>query len=216
MVPTCRPRLYVYDSLPARYRDDREGGYGAPLSSIRVTPLLPSLSGGTRLWHTPEFGLGELFLRRAEQYRCRTMDAERSDLFLIPAYSSRLHGRPTERMAEHGNMSALYARLRNLRVDRCASGSTNCSALEARGGADHLLINPRNGAAFERHPFAVSKSMRHVEQSVAPLHEPVHAQDIELSCPHSHPPRPPSNVFCSARRSSIIWTRDSGTSRCLT
>ena len=29
----------------------------------------------------------------------------------------------------------------------------NCSALEARGGADHILINPRNGAPYERHPI---------------------------------------------------------------
>ena len=37
-----------------------------------------------------------------------------------------------------------------------ASTSTDsafCSVLEARGGADHVIVNPRNGAVFESHPF---------------------------------------------------------------
>ena len=36
---------------------------------------------------------------------------------------------------------------------RSGPSSRNCSALEARGGADHILINPRNGAPYERHPI---------------------------------------------------------------
>ena len=48
----------------------------------------------------------------------------------------------------------MYRRLRRVRVTgRCPDrASSNCTALEARGGADHILINPRNGAAYENHP----------------------------------------------------------------
>ena len=86
----CRPRLYIYDELPTRYRDDHEGGFGAPASSL-ITPL-PHLPEGVRLWRTAEFGLGELFLQRARRYRCRTPDPARADLFFVPAFSSRQHG----------------------------------------------------------------------------------------------------------------------------
>ena len=149
-----RPRLFVYD-LPVRYRDDTEGGFGSPASPH--IPPLPHLADGVRLWRTGEFALGDLFLRRAQAYRCRTDDASRADLFFVPAFSSRQHNRPTERTAESGHLGALLRRLRRVRVygSRCAGGGdTNCSALEARGGADHIFINPRNGAPFERHPYA--------------------------------------------------------------
>ena len=43
MASPCRPRLYVYDSLPARYRDDREGGFGSPAPSS-VSPRASSAS----------------------------------------------------------------------------------------------------------------------------------------------------------------------------
>lgn len=151
----CRPSLYVYD-LPARYRDDREGGFGKPAANLTTfgTQPLPNV----RLWNTAEFALGDLLLQRAHGYRCRTHNADTADLFFVPAYSSRQHNRPTERLAEGGNLRALYSRLRNIRVSRCAafgSGADgNCSALEARGGADHILINPRNGASYENHPYA--------------------------------------------------------------
>ena len=154
---TCRPRLYVYD-LPARYRDDREGGFGKPYNHT-------SNPTGVQLWQTAEFALGDLLLHRATAYRCRTTDAQSADLFFVPAYSSRQHNRPTERLAEGGNLRALHSRLRKVQVNRCSmlalnGGPTggairgNCSALEARGGADHILINPRNGAPYESHPYA--------------------------------------------------------------
>ena len=43
-------------------------------------------------------------------------------------------------------------------TDSASTGSTStdsasCSVLEARGGADHVIVNPRNGAVFESHPF---------------------------------------------------------------
>ena len=146
------PLLYVYD-VPDRYRDDREGGFGNPASSrIARLPLLPD---GVRLWHTAEFGLGDLFLQRARSYRCRTKDPARADLFFVPAFSSRQHNRPTERLADGGHLSALFTRVRKIRISgRCAAAVHNCSALEARGGADHILVNPRNGAPYERHPYA--------------------------------------------------------------
>ena len=148
-----RPSLYIYN-LPDRYRDDREGGFGNPASS-KIAPL-PFLQPGVKLWHTAEFGLGELFTQRARAYRCRTNDPEVADLFFVPAFSSRLHNRPTERLAERGGiLTSLYERLRQIRVSgRCPNGAAhNCSALDARGGADHILVNPRNGAPYERHPY---------------------------------------------------------------
>ena len=57
MTVSCRPTLYIYD-LPPRYRDDREGGFGAPVSlGIRS---IQEYGSGVRLWQTAEFGLGEL------------------------------------------------------------------------------------------------------------------------------------------------------------
>ena len=147
----CRPRLYVY-SLPGRWRDDREGGFGSP--AVENLPPIPHLPPNVRLWQTGEFALGDLLLQRAHGYRCRTHDADAADLFFVPAYSSRQRNRPTERLAEGGKLSALYQRLRRIHVGRCASGASNCSALEARGGADHILVNPRNGASYERIPYA--------------------------------------------------------------
>ena len=38
-------------------------------------------------------------------------------------------------------------------TDSASTGSASCSVLEARGGADHVIVNPRNGAVFESHPF---------------------------------------------------------------
>ena len=53
----CRPRLYVYD-LPARYRDDREGGFGQAYNHTAV----PNPTG-VQLWQTAEFALGGLLLQ---------------------------------------------------------------------------------------------------------------------------------------------------------
>jgi hypothetical protein len=130
-------------------------------------------------------------MERARRYRCLTTDADMADLFLVPAFSSRIHNRPTEKSAEsremarelRGSLRAIFTRLRRVHVQRCSMhrraavaaiatskdpGASNpavsvfdpprrhgqnCSALEARGGADHILINPRNGAEFESHPL---------------------------------------------------------------
>ena len=154
MTVSCRPTLYIYD-LPPRYRDDREGGFGAPVSlGIRS---IQEYGSGVRLWQTAEFGLGELFLRRARAYRCRTGDAAHADLLFVPAFSSRQHNRPTERLAESGHLNTLYHRLQHIQGPCIGEGDTTvrkaCAALEARGGADHILVNPRNGATYETHPF---------------------------------------------------------------
>ena len=116
-----------------------------------------------------QFGLGGLFMQRARDYHCLTPNAEEADLFLVPAFSYKTHNRPTERNAESesaaralgGHLRAFFTRLRRIRVSRCngsgdgeGTARSNCSALAARGGADHILINPRNGAEFERHPLS--------------------------------------------------------------
>jgi hypothetical protein len=61
--------------------------------------------------------------------------------------------------------SGLIERLRSVAAPHCggrtlrrgaappSTDSASCSVLEARGGADHVIVNPRNGAVFESHPF---------------------------------------------------------------
>ena len=83
-------------------------------------------------------------------------------------------GRSNAELQSIVSASGLIKRLRSVAAPHCgsrtlrrgaapatdsastASTSTDsafCSVLEARGGADHVIVNPRNGAVFESHPF---------------------------------------------------------------
>lgn len=102
--------------------------------------------------HTPHTrATGHIMHERALQYRCRTKDPQRAHLFFVPAFSAHMANRRTEFCMEDtvDHERALYARLRAIVVTR--DGVTS-SALEARGGADHILVNPRNGADHEGAP----------------------------------------------------------------
>ena len=83
-------------------------------------------------------GLGDLFYSRALSYRCRTYDAAQADLFFVPAYTQDIDS-PSKCAEAPG---ALLRRLQAVRVG-------NASALERRGGTDHVLLNPRPGGYFE-------------------------------------------------------------------
>ncbi len=83
-------------------------------------------------------GLGDLFFSRALSYRCRTFDAAQADLFFVPAFTQDIDS-PSHCAEAPG---ALLRRLQAVRVG-------NVSALERRGGTDHVLLNPRPGGHFE-------------------------------------------------------------------
>ena len=143
----CRPRLYVYE-LPASYtRVHRTYEHRRNLSFALV-----DFPAGVKLTSTPMYSLALIFNERALAYRCRTRDPRTADLFYVPASNSEMTQRPSKACAEAasdvaargGHEGALYQRLREL------SGN----ALSARGGADHLFVNPRVGADyFETHPL---------------------------------------------------------------
>eukprot|EP00966_Prymnesium_polylepis_P282008 6516782-Prymnesium_polylepis.1 len=132
---TCRPRLYVHP-LPDSYRDvsSHDGPLGAPLVSS---------SGLYASDHHDH--IGPLLHERALAYSCRVHDPSTADLFFIPAYRSldRRQSRCAERVLEHetpppGNTS-LEESAREQFLSRLRP------ALDARGGADHVLLQPRLG-----------------------------------------------------------------------
>ena len=84
------------------------------------------------------YGLADLFYSRALSYRCRTFDAAQADLFFVPAFTQDIDS--SSNCAEAPG--ALLRRLQAVRVG-------NVSALERRGGTDHVLLNPRPGGHFE-------------------------------------------------------------------
>ena len=115
-----------------------------------------------KLWNSGQFSTAELMYRRALGHGCRTKNASIADLFFVPACSGALRASPVsagehcvvrvpkERVAA----SALLELLREVAAPTCnGRNAPPCSVLEARGGADHILVNPRR-AYFEGHPFA--------------------------------------------------------------
>ena len=146
--------------------------------------FLPGFPASVKLWNSGQFSTAELMFQRALSHGCRTDNASIADLFFVPAYSGALRASPVSpgencvvRVPEERvSGSALIDRLRGVPAAACngrnalrrgpplaassgegndgAADSSPCSVLEARGGADHILVNPRNGAYFESHPFA--------------------------------------------------------------
>eukprot|EP00966_Prymnesium_polylepis_P082153 1902982-Prymnesium_polylepis.1 len=149
----CRPRLYVYE-LPATYLRTHHTHVARRNLSFTdaARALLPGFPSGVGLFQTPMYSLSLTLHERALGYRCRTRDPVNADLFFVPASNTEMTARPSRACAERaaeaaargGRERALYSRLREAAGD----------ALSARGGADHLLINPRVGAeGFETHPL---------------------------------------------------------------
>jgi hypothetical protein len=147
------PRLYIYE-LPESYQDP--GGHRDNVMSSLGTAFpnasaeLPGFPRGSSLLSTGQFALGAILYQRALFYRCRTYDPAAADLFFVPAFSARMARRSTEYCMDDakngsGHQSLLYERLRAVRQ----GGEP---ILARYGGADHLLVNPRNGAAYESRP----------------------------------------------------------------
>ena len=115
-------------------------------------------------WDSEQYSIASLIYERALAYRCRTHDPARADLFFVPAFKPRLA--VANGCAEPGahQKRALIQRLRiELPLNTSsqpaepgapeATTTTMTTTLEARGGADHIIVNPRNGNKWERNPF---------------------------------------------------------------
>ena len=114
-------------------------GIGAELLSPSETrQLLPGFPAGLRLWDSQQTAIGDLYYERALGFRCRTHSPASADLFFVPAYTQDIDSQ--SHCAE--SPGALLRRLQAVRVG-------NVSALERRGGTDHVLLNPRPGGHFE-------------------------------------------------------------------
>ena len=149
-LPSTCPRLFVH-LLPDGYRSTSDvdanigRGTGQPVKSP---------DEGFRIYDGQHYQLGEHFYQRALNYRCRTLDPADADLFFVPAFSHVSNGwtKVKKRMVAD-NMStasrddALFTRLRSV---RSRSGE---SVLEARGGADHVLLSTRDGLPQDGAPF---------------------------------------------------------------
>ena len=149
----CRPRLYVY-RVPEVYRDPNGGvppdGLGQPLRMRGSNGVeVPSL------WDAEQYTIASLIHERALGYRCRTHDVATADLFFVPAFKSRLAG--TQACKDGSDRRALVERLRlwlpNGSWPASWASPQAPTTLEARGGADHIFINPRNGMSYERSPY---------------------------------------------------------------
>lgn len=151
----CRPRLFVY-RLPEGYRDPSDATNGMPADAVG-RPLRIGREGLERsLWSSEQYSIASLIYQRALAWRCRVHDPALADLFFVPAFKPRLGA--TQSCAEGAatNHRALIQRLR-LELPNTSMPQSHpfptVTTLEARGGADHIILNPRSGMSWERFPF---------------------------------------------------------------
>ena len=142
VMASCRPRLFVH-ALPGSYRDVLFNvGIGEPINGSSST-----------LYSTEQYSLGAIFHERALAYPCRTHDAAAADLLFIPAFKAHLRtGLNPVRCAEPAFASVirngtLEERARMTFLQRLRP------ALERRGGADHIIVQPRTGMRWEQQQF---------------------------------------------------------------
>jgi len=143
--------LYTYQ-LPGSYRDSPHGLGKAIHIRNRVN---------APLWDTDQYSLGSLLYERALAYRCRTRDPSNADLFFVPAFKGALG--TMQECAEPDSKVKLLQRLRVVLLNASSAGAERHgprdgangppTTLEARGGADHIILNPRSGMTWERYPF---------------------------------------------------------------
>lgn len=125
-------------------------GIGAPL---RLNQL------DTSLWETQPFSLASLVHERALSYRCRTHDAAHADLFYVPAYKGRVATEVSCAETVDSQLQLLQRLMLALpnTTQHRAGGAGLFSGfprtLDARGGADHIILNPRSGMPWERFPY---------------------------------------------------------------
>ena len=137
----CRPRLFIHQ-LPDSFREPAadNSSVGAPLTD----------GGDGMLYHSEHHRhVGPLLLQRAATFYCQTLDPSAADLFLIPAYRSQLIGREGRCAEAEGVVG--NATLEDVARERFLSRLR--PALDARGGADHVLLQPRLGMLWEQQQF---------------------------------------------------------------
>ena len=146
---SCRPRLFTYQ-LPGSYRISPHGlGKAIHMRNRVHAPL----------WDTDQYSLGSLLYERALAYRCRTRDPSNADLFFVPAFRGTLG--TVQECAEPDSKVKLLQRLRVVLLNASSAQRHGLldgangppTTLEARGGADHIILNPRSGMNWERYPY---------------------------------------------------------------
>lgn len=138
----CAVKLYVHEIDPA-YRDPRLSY--ERMKDIPTTRLAKDclrVSDTLDLCPTSQFALGHVIYDRLRLHPCRVRDASSAELFYIPAFSPRFL-RSYVRVLPR---KLLFDTLREPKRD-------GASAFAARAGCDHFIVQPRNGAEFERKPF---------------------------------------------------------------
>ena len=149
----CRPRLYVY-RLPEAYRDPQESLGGLPPDGLGRPLHLRDVGIQATLWDAEQYSAASLLHERSLSYRCRTHDPADADLFFVPAFKSRLAASTcAEKSGKRGLTQRLRLELPNASRPTGWPSGQPLTTLEARGGADHIVINPRNGASWERAPY---------------------------------------------------------------
>ena len=130
----CAFRLFVYP-LPEGYRKQTIAG-----SNLSYNPANDDF----------QFTLAAIFFDRSVHHRCRTYDPMEATLFLVPAWNADQTHKPSDACAEQSRSTA--SGVMHLLYDRLEAAAPG--RLTARGGADHLLVNPRVGAyRYESHPL---------------------------------------------------------------
>ena len=142
----CRPALYVYE-LPNRYRHEGKphgSGFGVPVASPPGLPIAALYSATT-------YGTGAAFFETALKHRCRTWVPAKADLYFVPTFTDSFRTQNVCVDAAPGqpkncSRDALFRRL------AAVHNGSGVSYLDARGGADHILLTGHQGFWFDLKP----------------------------------------------------------------
>ena len=154
-MPGCasQPSLYVYE-LPRPYQDPRgEVRRGRNVSEAAASEgrSLPGFPLGAQLRNMHMFATADHLFARAKAYSCHVRQPARAQLFFVPVFSPSFRHNHHCGEGEDG-VGSLYRRLAAVRVAAGMGNGTAVTALEARGGADHMFMSGRNGVAIESVP----------------------------------------------------------------
>ena len=90
----CTFMLYIYDSLPDSYRkrgppwcQGTSKSHTPPSKRCHLQPTALPSALGLPLWRVNNYAVADIFLERSLAHPCRTHDALRADLLLVPAWN---------------------------------------------------------------------------------------------------------------------------------
>lgn len=132
------PRLFVYN-LSDSYRMHGRSARAADGRNFSF----PGYPAHEPLNLHEMYDVATLFFQRALHYRCRVTDAQLADIFYVPAWNTDMVSHPSSACAERPRGADVHHSVLYHRMSLQAPG-----ALEARGGADHILLTPRPGAWY--------------------------------------------------------------------